>query len=232
MEEILEETVLSNDGTTIGYKVTGVGPGLLIIHGGFRAAKHYVKLGKALSGDFTVYIMDRRGRGQSGPQGNQYSMGKEVEDARAIIDKHHIEFVFGHSYGGLVGLNLSVVTPLKKLALFEPGISANNNMPLKWFPKFEKQLDRQDYTGAMISLIKGLGMGGVMNYLPDFFLKFVFSILSKQNKDWETDKMLLYPFKNEVNIGIIQDGKIDNHKEVNIPVLLLGGSKSPKMVIG
>ncbi len=34
--------VTSVDGTTIGYRQIGSGPGLVIIHGGARASQHYL----------------------------------------------------------------------------------------------------------------------------------------------------------------------------------------------
>src|SRR6476660_1081256 len=100
-------TIQSVDGTTISYTVTGKGPGLLIIHGAFRASEHYQKLANALSGKYTVYVMNRRGRNQSGAKGEGYSMQKECEDAITILNAHNISFLFGHSFGALVSLNIA-----------------------------------------------------------------------------------------------------------------------------
>lgn len=49
----------SKDGTKISYQAIGEGPGLLIIHGAFRASQHYQQLAQSLSRDYTVYIVDR-----------------------------------------------------------------------------------------------------------------------------------------------------------------------------
>lgn len=54
-------TVTSADGTTIGYRRLGSGPGVVLLSGGFLAAQHYMDLAGALSGAFTVYVVDRRG---------------------------------------------------------------------------------------------------------------------------------------------------------------------------
>ena len=68
--------VVSADGTHIGYRQTGSGPGLVVLHGGMRAAQHYLVLAEALADGYTVYIQDRRGRGLSGPPGENYSKEK------------------------------------------------------------------------------------------------------------------------------------------------------------
>ncbi|HVB71957.1 MAG TPA: alpha/beta hydrolase [Ktedonobacteraceae bacterium] len=71
---------VTSAGTTIGYPQIGSGPGLLFLHGGLQASQHYMRLATALSDAFTVYVPDRRGRGLSGPPGDQYSMAKGCKD--------------------------------------------------------------------------------------------------------------------------------------------------------
>jgi len=65
---------VTSDGTTIGYRQIGSGPGLILLHGGMQASQHYMRLATALSDAFTVYVPDRRGRGLSGPYGDQYAI--------------------------------------------------------------------------------------------------------------------------------------------------------------
>jgi pimeloyl-ACP methyl ester carboxylesterase len=43
--------VRSADGTTIGYRRCGRGPGLILLHGGMLAAQHFMKLAAALAAD-------------------------------------------------------------------------------------------------------------------------------------------------------------------------------------
>src|SRR5438067_5501090 len=71
---------VTSDGATIGYRQIGSGPGLILLHGGMQASQHYMRLAAALADAFTVYVPDRRGRGLSGPHGDQYSIAKECED--------------------------------------------------------------------------------------------------------------------------------------------------------
>ncbi len=81
-------SVTSKDGTTIGYRQMGSGPGIIIMHGGISSSQYYMKFGAALSDEFTVYIPDRRGRGLSGPFGDNYGLPREVEDLEARLKKN------------------------------------------------------------------------------------------------------------------------------------------------
>jgi alpha-beta hydrolase superfamily lysophospholipase len=80
-----KKSATSKDGTTIGFRQLGHGPGVVILHGGALASQHYMKLGTALAEKFTVYIPDRRGRGMSGPYGPHYSIEREDEDLDAVV---------------------------------------------------------------------------------------------------------------------------------------------------
>ena len=60
------ENTISRDGTRIAYRRSGEGPPLILVHG--TAANHgrWSPVLPALEERFTVYAMDRRGRGGSG----------------------------------------------------------------------------------------------------------------------------------------------------------------------
>jgi pimeloyl-ACP methyl ester carboxylesterase len=129
---------ISADGTLIKYGVLGQGPGLIILADGLQTAQDYFPLASHLADRYTVYAIDRRGRNGSGPQGKDYSIQKECEDAIALLGKTNASFVFGHSYGGLIALNVARQYPLTKIALYEPAISINGSIPSMWLPAFER----------------------------------------------------------------------------------------------
>ena len=60
------EHVTSSDGTRIGYRRSGQGPPLVLIHGATGAHWSFRYLVPAIVDRFTVYAVDRRGRGESG----------------------------------------------------------------------------------------------------------------------------------------------------------------------
>ncbi len=57
--------VISRDGTVIGYRQMGRGPGPLLVHGGLNAGQHLMQLAEQLADALTLYVPDRRGRGLS-----------------------------------------------------------------------------------------------------------------------------------------------------------------------
>ncbi len=120
---IATETVTSHDGTIIGYRALGQGPGLLIVHGGAGRSEYFLPLAQLLADRYTVYVMDRRGRGLSGLQGADYHIEQEYADVIALVEQTSIPYVFGHSYGGTVALGAALTRLLPKLALYEPGLS-------------------------------------------------------------------------------------------------------------
>jgi hypothetical protein len=83
-EVVTTGSVVSADGTRIGYRRLGRGPSVILLHGGVNASQHMVKLGRALADAFTVYLPDRRGRGMSGAFGAAYGIQREDEDLAAV----------------------------------------------------------------------------------------------------------------------------------------------------
>ena len=73
-------SVVSADGTRIGYRRLGRGPSVILLHGGVNASQQMIKLGRALADAFTVCLPDRRGRGMSGAFGSAYGIQREDED--------------------------------------------------------------------------------------------------------------------------------------------------------
>src|SRR5258707_8540331 len=101
-------TVRSSDGTTITYLTVGRGPAVIVIPGVLSLASSYSAFAQALAAKcFTVHTIERRGHGQSGPQGNDYSIVKECEDVLALQRKTGTSLLFGHSFGGFIALEVA-----------------------------------------------------------------------------------------------------------------------------
>jgi pimeloyl-ACP methyl ester carboxylesterase len=78
--------VISKDGTAIAYDRVGSGPALILVDGALcsRGFGPMPKLAERLGQHFTVYLYDRRGRGESGDT-LPYSYEREIEDLAALV---------------------------------------------------------------------------------------------------------------------------------------------------
>ncbi|MEU6715090.1 alpha/beta hydrolase [Nonomuraea sp. NPDC046802] len=166
-------TVTSADGTTIGYRRLGEGPGLLLVTGGYLTAEHYMELAQALAESFTVYAHDRRGRGLSGPPGEGYRMSAECEDLDAVLAETGARLVFGHSSGGLIALQAALTSPnIDKVAVYEPALSMYGAYDLSWIPRFEREMGRGELAEAMVTFLKGVRADRWTDRLPRRLLVF------------------------------------------------------------
>src|SRR5689334_21639101 len=94
-ESISTGSVTSADGTSISYKQVGRGPALIILHGSMECGASHLQHAQALADSFTVYLPDRRGRGQSVPIGPHYGLATEVQDQAALLAKSCAQRVLG-----------------------------------------------------------------------------------------------------------------------------------------
>src|SRR5213593_4344869 len=78
-------SVTSKDGTTIGYRTLGRGPGLIVVHGAMSSGFNHLQLAQALADSFTVHLLDRRGRGLSDPYASGDGIEQEIEDLDAVL---------------------------------------------------------------------------------------------------------------------------------------------------
>lgn len=118
------EIILSRDGTSIACWHGGTGTPLLLVHGTTSDHSAWSSTLTELQQHFTVWTVDRRGRGQSGDTDN-YALEREYEDVATVVDAigGSVNLV-GHSFGGLCALEASLLTAnIKKLILYEPSIS-------------------------------------------------------------------------------------------------------------
>jgi pimeloyl-ACP methyl ester carboxylesterase len=112
------------------YTISGSGPLLLIAQGGAQDADGAQLLAEQLP-DFTVVSWDRRGLSRSTVEPGEPPLALSVhaDDARRILDAVSPgtpAYVFGSSFGALVGLDLLTRSPdhVRRLVAHEPPIPA------------------------------------------------------------------------------------------------------------
>jgi pimeloyl-ACP methyl ester carboxylesterase len=131
-EDSERKRVLSNDGTAIAFERIGRGPALLLVDGAlaYRGFGPSRSLAELLASHFTLFIYDRRGRGDSGDTA-PYSVKREIEDIEALIGEAGGEvFVWGISSGAVLALEATKqIRGIRKLALYEAPFIVNDSRP-------------------------------------------------------------------------------------------------------
>jgi pimeloyl-ACP methyl ester carboxylesterase len=227
-----KEEAQSADGTTIGYRQLGEGAGLILVHGGMKTSQDYMTLAAALSSALTVYVVDRRGRGLSGPHGDGYSVDKEVEDVAALVAKTGARNIFGLSTGALVTLRAARATPaLERVALYEPPFSIDGSAPTSWLGRYEQELARGDSAAAVVSAMKGMRVLPMFVRLPRYILVPGLSLVMRLQGDGDADdvpiRALAPTLRYDIEIVNEMGDTLDDYKDLLARVLLLGGSRSP-----
>lgn len=117
------ETVRSRDGTLIAFEKKGAP--LVLVHGTSADHTRWVPVLAPLQSRFTVYAVDRRGRGSSG-DAEPYAIEREFEDIAAVVDAIGAPVnLLRHSYGGICALEAATRSKnLHRLILYEPPIPA------------------------------------------------------------------------------------------------------------
>jgi pimeloyl-ACP methyl ester carboxylesterase len=224
--------VISRDGTRIGYRRLGQGPGLVLLHGSMESAKSHRQLAEALADLFTVYLPDRRGRGLSGPYGPDHGIRQEVEDLDALLTQTGTHNVFGVSASGLVALEAARTLPaVHKIAVYEPALLMDGSTLTAWLPRYDKEMARGKVAAAMVTSMKGLKLGPpILGVMPTWLLASLTNLaLKSEDKkaaaDDVTMRELAPTLHHEGRLLAEMAGTLDGFGTVGAEVLLLGGSK-------
>ncbi|CAN7614695.1 alpha/beta fold hydrolase [Paenibacillus sp. LjRoot56] len=216
--------ILSSDRTRIGYKSIGKGPGIILVHAALRDSNDYTRLAIALSHSFTVHLMDRRGRGLSGPQGLEYAMNKECEDVQAIREATGADYLIGHSYGGLVSLELARMdASITKVALYEPGVLINP-MDDAWMLRYEQAMLKNDRHGAFAHFVRGMGHTPLTR-LPYWYAKLILKLMVRGNHWSKTAQLLPQNLHEHREVQRLSSSYL-NYNSIHADMLLIQGGKS------
>jgi pimeloyl-ACP methyl ester carboxylesterase len=232
MQPVTTGLVVSKDGTTIGFRQLGHGPGLIVLHGAISSGYTHMQLAQALADAFTVYLVDRRGRGLSGPFGSDYTIQQEVDDLQALLAKTDSHFVFGVSSGAIITLQAALLLPaIHKIAIYEPPLLVND--PAAGLARFDNEMARGKVAGALVTAMLAAQMGPpIFNMLPRWLLEpLTKRMLSGEAKnpsgEYVTMQQLAPTLHFDSELIVEMRDKLASFHAIGIRVLLLGGSRSP-----
>lgn len=210
--------VISKDGTEIGFTKRGSGPPLVLVHGTTAEHSRWDPIIPYFENQFTIYAVDRRGRGMSGDS-PEYSIDKEAEDIAAVIKSIDDQvFLLGHSHGAIVSLEASLLTKgIKKLILYEPPLPLGVPAYPPGIPqKMLALIDNNRNEAALEIFFKEVVK------MPDYEFE-KYSKLPVYKKRIE----LAPTIPRELTLGLIYTFEPGKFTDLRIPVLLMLGGDSP-----
>lgn len=228
------DSVVSKDGTKIGYRIYGQGPGLLIVQGAMGIAYNYDQLAQALASYFTVYVPDRRGRGLSPkPFTPANTIERDIEDVQSVLEKTGTHWVFGLSSGAIITLEATRVLPtIERVVLYEPPFYVDG-VPVKKITRLNQEIEAGKLNAALVSIFKTTRVGPpVFNGFPRFILlpltaAFLKAEAKKSPGQYAPIPTLIPSTRYDFQIVLNRGGSVELYQTVDKPVLPLGGSKSP-----
>ena len=225
-------TVVSEDGTSIGYRSSGDGPGVILVPGGMKAAQHLSQLAAALSDDFRVHVIDRRGRGATGPRGSGSPLVEDVADIAALASVTGSRFLFGHSVGALSSLRAARDAPgFQKVVLYEPPLSVDGSAPIGWVERFDHELAEGKVAAALVTALKGARIDRRMAAIPRLVLRPLLALGIRAETVADGDVAIRDLVSTQhADMGIVQEmaETASDYADLSQPVLLLGGTRSPR----
>ncbi|WP_083887548.1 alpha/beta fold hydrolase [Nocardia asiatica] len=221
-----QRSVVSADGTSIGYRSMGSGPGVIVVGGALCTAQDYLPLAAELARSCTVHLVERRGRGASGPLGRDYSLRKEVDDLLAVHTDTSARLAFGHSYGGLAILETVRSSPVfDRIALYEPG-APGGQIATEWMAPYRARLAAYDPYGAFAHFVQG--SGGAPRFvakLPHWYLRGALRI-GFRGQRWQRMRPLLEANLAEHEQLAAQRDRLDEFADLTAATLILSGTRT------
>lgn len=209
------EHVTSSDGTRIGYWRSGQGPPLVLVHGATSAHWSFRFVVPLLVDRFSVYAVDRRGRGDSGDQA-EYALEREFEDLAAVVDSiDEPAALFGHSYGATAALGAALVAGnLQKLVLYEssPGIPVVPSNDVERVDDLVKRGDREE---AVVHAFRSLGL--TPNEVEQL----------RDSPTWSARVAAAHTLAREIRAEEAYRVDRERFRDLSVPALLLLGEESP-----
>jgi pimeloyl-ACP methyl ester carboxylesterase len=213
------ETVLTTDQTAIAYNKTGTGTPLVMVHGTNGSHAHWNLVLPKLNSHFTVYAMERRGRGQSG-DAPDYSIEREFEDVAALANSVGCPVdIFGHSFGAACVLGAARQIPnLRRMILYEPPMLQEQQSPQRavLLDRMEQMLADGEREKVVVTLLRD------MLNIPQAMIDRIQTL-----PNWADQVAAAHTIPRELRQSHCYAPDLAALEQITIPTMFLLGSDSP-----
>ena len=207
------DRIRSRDGTLIACQRSGSGPPLVLVHGILGFSRRWPIL-PLLEAHFTVYAIDRRGRGGSG-DADTYTIERDFEDIAAVVDSiGEAVNLFGHSFGGHCVLEAPLLTgSVRRVVAYEPGPAS---LPSQDIDRLQRLLDAGDREGMVTTFLSEFA------HMPDHEVAFL-----KASPVFPLMLTAAHTVPRELRAESAYRLNPERYQHLTVPTLLLVGQDSP-----
>lgn len=214
------ETVKSKDDTLIAYERLGQGPPLVMVHGSTVDHTRWGGVVAGLAERFSLYLVDRRGRGHSG-DGPSYHIAREFEDVAAVLEATPVPaFVLAHSYGAICSLEaMRLTSRIAKMVLYEPPLRVPGRslfMPADFGRRLDGMMARGDRAGMVEAFLREVIHTGE----PELRRL-------RRSPGWQVRLAVAHTLPREIAAAYEYQFRAETLAEVRVPTLFLVGGRSP-----
>lgn len=222
MPDLDSRVVTSADGTAVEYLSTGRGPHVLVVPGALATARDMAAFAAVLAGQHTVHVVQRRGRGGSGPQGSRYGIERECEDIEAVRAQTGARLIFGTSFGGLVALRAACgSTAFDAVAVYEPGISASGSIPAGWTGRARREVAAGANFEAFITFARGVNPDQT-GRVPRWLLRVILRCAIPRAELRQNLALMPQAISEHAEVGRL-DERLADYREVSAATLIMHG---------
>jgi pimeloyl-ACP methyl ester carboxylesterase len=211
-------TVISADGTEVAAHESGSGPVVLILPPGMDDGSGYRKVAAALSERYRVLVLHRRQYRLDLP--SPCSFADEIADVRAVVEGLGEKvLIFGHSSGGYLALECLAAMPgaFHAGAVYEPPVPLQRLVGGDFLPAAQRALHAGKPGKAMQIFTRD------MVELPAWQARLIRTFVSLSPKMGKMAARQIADVAAMDALGF----RLSLFKTVRVPVLLIGGDRSP-----
>ena len=157
VNEITVKHATSSDGTSIGWRQLGSGPAVVVTHGSIGSGEQWLAVAHALADEYTLLIVDRRGRGVTG-DAQKYDLTTEVADLEAVLAVAGPgATLVGHSYGAIVAAAAAAAgVDISALVLYEPPLPVKGPTREKEMSSFAAAVAAGEHDRALTIMVSDI----------------------------------------------------------------------------
>jgi pimeloyl-ACP methyl ester carboxylesterase len=210
--------VTSADGTSIALERVTEGPAVLVtVPGGPNGRRAWTAVASLLEGTHSCWLMDRRGKGESGDTA-PYSLEREYEDVEAAANSFDAPIVVvGHSTGAVCALGAAARgARISGLVLYEPPWPTDGGHPPT------AHADEMDELIAAGQPERALQRGLEEVGLPASAIEAM-----RGGPGWADRVALVHTWPREIREIALLSPDLTALQRIVFPVLLLDGTVSP-----